>query len=248
MGGGLCGIARATSAGAGGDRHGLETGCRHSNARERRTAIDRIRLLIADEHPISREGLRALLAATTDMEVVAEAGSVPEFAQAVRLHRPDVVVLDLCVERHRIAEAVETARHADPRLRFVIFTTFRGPDEVAMALKSRMHGYVLKTDSPGDLLNAVRSVFRGGVWVSPALAWEQSEGLTPLSLTAREQEVLAAVASGKSNQEVAEALFIAEGTVKFHVNNILTKLGAADRTEAVVIGLQRGLLRLPIAV
>jgi two-component system NarL family response regulator len=108
-----------------------------------------------------------------------------------------------------------------------------------------MHGYVLKTDPPTDLIKALRAVYRGGVWLSPSLALEQEAGAAVPSLTEREREVLAAIAAGSSNQEVAEDLFIAEGTVKFHVNNILTKLGASDRTEAVVLGLQRGLLRLP---
>lgn len=204
-----------------------------------------IRLLIADEHPIARQGLQALFAHTPDIDIVARAETVPEFLEQVRLHHPDMILLDLCVERHRITEAVASARQNDPGLRFIIFTTFRGSDEIAMALKSKMDGYVLKTDPPEELTKAIRAVSRGGVWLSPALVREQQGKATSLSLTEREREVLTVIAAGNSNQEVAETLFISEGTVKFHVNNILTKLGAADRTEAVVIGFQRGLLRLP---
>ncbi len=203
-----------------------------------------IRVLIADEHPIARQGLQAMFANTPDIDIVATAENVPEFTEQVRVHSPDVILLDLCVKRHRITEAVASARQNDPGLRFLIFTTFRGPDEIAMALKSKMDGYVLKTDPLEELTKAIRAVSRGGVWLSPALLREQQGKAASLSLTEREREVLTLIAAGNSNHEVADTLFISEGTVKFHVNNILTKLGAADRTEAVVIGFQRGLLRL----
>lgn len=203
-----------------------------------------IRLLIADEHPVVRQGLKSLLSQETDMTVVAEVDAVPAMVQATVLHQPDIVLLDLCFRRHRIAEAVEEIKRLSTAVRFVVFTTFQGADEVALSQRAKIQGYVLKTDEPGHIIAAIRAVFQGGNWLSPKLALELGDEQAALSLTEREREVLGTIATGKSNLEAADALFISEGTVKFHINNIVTKLGADDRTEAVVIGLQRGLLRL----
>jgi DNA-binding NarL/FixJ family response regulator len=203
------------------------------------------RLLIADEHPLIRAGLKSLLADAPDFLLTGEVDTIPALLEAVPHHKPDLVLLDMCVKRHRVAEAVNALRRDHPRLRFLILTNFRGTDEVLMALQAKMHGFVLKTDTTEQLLDALRTVAQGRRWFSPTLSRELEISGGEPTLTEREREVLGAIALGKSNGEVADTLFISEGTVKFHATNIFAKLGDADRTDAVVIGLSRGILRLP---
>lgn len=198
-----------------------------------------VRLMIADQHPIVRQGLAALLSKESDIRIVAVTDTAPSTITAFREHRPDVVLIDLCLRRGETVEALRTIRGEFPEARFIIFTGFDGVDEVLLVLKSKLQGYLLKTATPDEILECIRAAGRGKRWISPQLTVKLGNAAAQPMLTEREREVLVAVGSGKTNLEVARSLFISEGTVKFHINNILTKLGAADRTEAVVIGLQR---------
>ena len=206
--------------------------------------MNTISVLISDEHPVALVGLDALLKAEPDMHIVAMTGDPAEMAAAFRKQRPDVALLDHCSHRTDTVRIVSALHKEFPETRFILFTDFDGEDDVLMALKSHINGYLAKTTAPAEILAAIRAVYQGKRWISPPLSLKIGKAVGDAILTGREREVLIEIARGKSNQEIAVALFIAEGTVKFHVNNILAKLKAADRTEAVVIGLTRGILRL----
>ena len=204
----------------------------------------KIKLLIADEHPVARRGVAALFASEADMQIVGEAENAQSLPDALRSGQPNVVLMDFCLRRAETVEAVNAALREFSEARFLIFTSFEGREDVLSALRAGLWGYLPKTAPSDEILAAVRAVARGERWLSPRLAVKARDAETGPGLTEREREILLRIASGKSNRDIGETLFIAEGTVKFHVNNIFAKLAVNDRTEAVIIGLQRGILRL----
>lgn len=204
-------------------------------------APETIRLLVADDHMVMRMGLVHAASAQPDMKVIAEVESGEEAIEAYRTHLPDVVILDLRMRGIGGVATVRALREEFPRARIVIFSNYARGEEVYQALKSGAAGFVVKNMNLARLLEAIRRVHAGERYLPPELAVRISERvLSPLS--ERETEVLALIAKGQSNKEIATTLGVTEGTVKLHVTNILSKLEVNARTEALVVAVQRGII------
>ena len=206
-----------------------------------------IRVLIADDHPILREGMASLLNRQVGMEVIAQATDGDEAVALFRRQRPDVAVLDLRMPSLGGIEAIAAIREIDPLARLVILTSFASDEEIYRAIEAGARGYLLKGAAVEELVDCVRAVHGGRTYIPPAIASKLAGRVGTVDLTGREREVLSLVAEGKSNREIGATLDITEGTIKVHVNNILHKLGVASRTEAVNIGLRRGLVRIELS-
>ncbi len=203
-----------------------------------------VRVLIADDHPVVREGLVALINRRPDMLVVAEVSNGREAVEQFLRHRPDVALLDLRMPEMDGVEAIAAIRRKIPTARLIVLTTFDEDEDIYRGLRAGAKAYLLK-DAPRDaLLKCIRDVHGGQTVIPAPIAAKLADRLTTSGLTRREIQVLQLVADGKGNKEIAVALSISEGTVKTHVSAILTKLDAADRTQAVTIALRRGILRL----
>ena len=201
-----------------------------------------IKVLVADDHPLMREGIAALLAQEPDMKLVGEAS---DGAQAIALHRstrPHVTLMDLQMPRAGGLEAIAAIRAEVPGARIVVLTTYAGDVLARRALKAGAQAYLLKSAVRKDLMDTIRAVHRGQIRVSADVAAAMAMAVGSEDLSPREQEVLALIAGGHSNKVVAGKLSLSEETVKGHVKNILGKLGARDRTHAVALGMARGLL------
>jgi DNA-binding NarL/FixJ family response regulator len=212
---------------------------------------DPIRILVADDHPVVRDGLVAMLTTQPDLAVVGEAASGPEAVALAQQLQPDVILLDLEMPGLDGAEALARIRAASPDVRALVFTAFDTDERIVGAVRAGAQGYLLKGAPRDELFNAIRVVAAGGSLLQPVVASRLIQHLSgPPSepaiepLTEREREVLALLAQGRPNKEIAQALTISERTVKFHVSSILGKLGAANRTEAVTLAAQRGLVDL----
>ena len=203
-----------------------------------------VRLLVVDDHPVVRDGLRLMLETQQDMKVVAEAGSGEEAITAFERHRPDVVVMDLRLPGMSGAQAAAALQAAHPGARVIILTSYGGEAEVQAALKAGVRAYLRKDVDRGELLGAIRTVHAGGRYL-PAEIRERLAEVAPLSdLTRREVEVLERIARGMTNKEIGADLKISEDTVKLHVKNLFGKLDVNDRARAVAVGARRGIIRL----
>lgn len=213
---------------------------------------DSIRILVADDHPIVRDGLVAILSTQPDFRVVGEAGSGPEAVASTLALKPDVLLLDLEMPQLDGVGVLKRLRDAQAATRVVVFTAFDTDERIVEAVQAGAQGYLLKGAPRDELFNAVRVVHGGGSLLQPVVASkllrhvsrEQTRDPAPDALTEREQEVLGLLAQGLQNKEIAARLVISERTVKFHVSAILSKLGAGNRTEAVKIAAQQGLVEL----
>ena len=203
-----------------------------------------IRILLADDHPVLRQGVRALAADEEDMEFVAEASSGREAIEEFRNHRPDVVLIDLQMPDMNGTDVMIAIRSEFPDARFIVLTTYAGDVQISRALKAGARGYLLKSLLRRELLDTIRAVYAGQKRIPAELAEQVADHLADHSLTSREIEVLGLIAAGNANKIVADKLSITEETVKGHVKSILSKLGANDRTHAVTIGLKRGIIEL----
>jgi NarL family two-component system response regulator LiaR len=211
-----------------------------------------IRILIADDHAIVREGLRALIGTKPDMELVGEAADGVEAVLQARSLRPDVILLDLVMPRKDGIEAIGEIKRENPKARILVLTSFAEDEKVFPAIQAGALGYLLKDSSPQELLQAIRQVYRGESSLHPAIARKLIRELnrpsdlpaTEEPLTEREVEVLILVARGLSNQEIAERLVVSERTVRTHVSNILGKLHLANRTQAALYAVREGLAGL----
>ena len=203
-----------------------------------------IRILLADDHPVLREGIRALAADERDMEFVAEASNGREAIEKFREHRPDVVLIDLQMPDMNGIDAVIAIRNEFPDARFIILTTYAGDVQISRALKAGARAYLLKSFLRKELLETIRAVHAGQKRIPADIATQVANHIADDSLTFREIDVLRLIAAGNANKLVADKLSITEETVKGHVKNILSKLGANDRTHAVTIGLKRGIIEL----
>jgi two-component system NarL family response regulator len=204
----------------------------------------RIRVLVVDDHPVVRDGLKALLGAAPDIEVVGEAGDGRAAIAAWREHEPDVALMDLRMPGMDGSDAIAAILRTAPDARIIVLTTFAGDEEIHRALALGARAYLLKDAFGEEIIAAVRAVHAGRRHVPPVVATRLAERPIGRDLTLREVEVLELIARGNSNREIGVELSIAEGTVKAHVNSILGKLAAQDRTEAAMIALKRGIIRL----
>ena len=205
-----------------------------------------IRILLADDHPVVRDGLAAMLATQPDFAVVGEAGTGAEAVdQGVRL-RPDIVLMDLEMPVLDGIEAIRRLRATDPSIHVVVLTAFDTDERILGALQAGAQGYLLKGAPRAEIFAAIRTVSAGGALIPPLVASRLLQRVRaaehPDALTAREIEVVRLVAAGLANREIAARLSISERTVKFHVSAILSKLGAGNRTQAVRLARERGLL------
>jgi len=206
--------------------------------------VTRIRVMVADDHPVVRIGLTAIVNAQADMTVVAEARNGREAIDLYRQHHPDVLLIDLRMPVLNGLDAALAIRADFPGSRIIVLTTYDSDEDIVRALKAGVQGYLLK-DSVGEaMLEAVRAVHAGHRRVAPEVGTRLADRVAGSELTPRELEVLKLLARGGTNKDLAAALAITEGTVKGHVNNILSKLCVTDRTMAAATALQRGIIRL----
>jgi DNA-binding NarL/FixJ family response regulator len=203
-----------------------------------------IRILVVDDHPLLREGIAALVGGQTDMTLVAEGSNGREAVQAFRTHRPDVTLMDLQMPGMSGLDAIGAIRGEFPDARIIVLTTYSGDVQVVRALQAGARGYLRKNLVHKELLDTIRAVHAGKKMVSPEASCELAEHATEDALTKAELDVLRLIAAGNANKQIADQLSVTEETVKGRVRNILSKLGANDRTHAVTIGLKRGIIEL----
>ena len=207
-----------------------------------------IRILIADDHPVVREGLAAVFSNIPELELVGAAKDGVETVEMTRALKPDVILLDLVMPRMDGIAAITEIKAEDPEARILVVTSFADDDKVFPAIKAGASGYLLKDTPPESLIQAIHDVHQGETSLHPTIARmviqeiSQPPGLRPAGgpLTGREMVVLKLIARGLSNQHIAESLVISESTVRFHVSNILSKLHLANRTQAALYALQEG--------
>ena len=203
-----------------------------------------ISVLSVDDHPLLRDGVATLIATQADMRLVAEASNGHEAVEAFLRHGPDVTLMDLQMPEMSGIDAMIIIRGECPDARIIVLTTYAGDALARRALQAGAQAYVLKSLVRKDLLNTIRAVHAGLRRVDPEIAAQLAEHTADDTLTPREIEVLAQIAAGNSNKRIADRLAITEETVKGHVRNILSKLGAGDRTHAVTSALRRGIIEL----
>jgi DNA-binding NarL/FixJ family response regulator len=203
-----------------------------------------IRILAVDDHPMLREGIAALVASQSDMNLVGEASTGREALEQFRKHRPDLTLMDLQMPDMDGIEAMIAICSEFPEARIIVLTTYRGDVQVLRALKAGARAYLLKGHLRKELLETIRAVHAGQRRIPPEVASELAEHMADDALTSREIDVLRLIAGGNANKLIADRLSISEETVKGHVKNILSKLGASDRTHAVTVALKRGIIDL----
>jgi two-component system NarL family response regulator len=204
-----------------------------------------VRVVIVDDHPVVRFGLSAIISLQPDMEVSGEAGSGEDACTICAERGVDVVLMDLRLPGLSGVEAILKIREAHPDIRFIVLTTYDGDEDIRRALAAGAQAYLLKAMSHTEVTAAIRKVHSGGRVIPQAVSKALADRPPQSQLSAREVEVLELIAQGFSNKEIGRALGITEATVKWHVNLILHRLDVADRTEAIVTALQRGIIRLP---
>jgi len=201
-----------------------------------------IRILAVDDHPLVRQGIAGLVAVHSDMSLVAEASNGREAIQQFRAHHPDVTLMDLQMPEMNGVDAMIAIRGEFPEARIIVLTTYTGDVQVLRALKAGARAYLLKNLLHKELLETIRAVHAGKKTVSPEVSFQLAEHATDDALTPAEVRVLRLIAEGNANKEIAAHLSVSEETVKSQVRNILSKLGANDRTHAAMIGLKRGII------
>jgi len=206
--------------------------------------LSRIRVLAVDDHPLLREGIAKVINDQSDMTVVAQAASGVEAVELHRQHVPDVTLLDLRLPDMNGIDVLMAIRSEFPEARVIIFTTAEGDVEIQRSLRAGAKGYVLKSTLPPELTSIIRQVYAGRRCVPSNVAVQLAQHTGEPNLTAREIEVLCKVARGSRNKEIGSQLFISEDTVKAHMKNILEKLGASGRSEAIAIAVRRGIMHL----
>jgi DNA-binding NarL/FixJ family response regulator len=202
-----------------------------------------IRILAVDDHPLFRSGIAALLATQPDMSLVAEASNGREAIERFRAHHPDITLMDLQMPEMNGLDAMIAIRGEFPEARIIVLTTYTGDIQVMRAMKTGARAYLLKNLLDKELLETIRAVYAGKKTLSPEASYELAEHATDDTLTPGEIDVLRLIAAGNANKQIAAALSITEETVKGRVKNILSKLGANDRTHAAMIGLKRGIIQ-----
>ena len=201
-------------------------------------------ILCVDDHPLVRKGIAAILANEKDMKLIAEAGSGAEAVEAFRKFQPDVTLMDLRMPAMDGIETTKEIRKIDPEAKIIALTSYDGDQEIYRALEAGVRGYILKESVHTEIVRAIRVVHSGKRLMPPEVAERLSEHFPQVALTPREIEVLQHVAKGLGNKEIGVRLGTAAGTVKMHLQNILSKLGASDRTHAVTLAIRRGIIHI----
>jgi len=207
-------------------------------------ALNNIRVFSVDDHPLLREGIATLIKNQPDMVLVGEASTGSEAIHQFQKHKPDVTLMDLRLPDMNGIDVMLAIRTEFPEARIIMLTTFEGDVEIQRALEAGARGYMLKSVPPKELLEVIRQVHAGKKRIHPEVAAQIAEHISDESLTEREVEVLREIAGGNRNRDIAEKLFITEETVKVHIKHIMEKLSANDRTQAVAIGVRRGIIQL----
>ena len=205
---------------------------------------DTIRILAVDDHPVFRQGIAGLIEGQADMTLVGEASNGREALQQFRAHQPDVTLMDLQMPEMNGLDALIAIRGEFPEARIIVLTTYAGDMQVLRAIKSGARAYLLKNTLHKELVDTIRAVHAGKKYISSEVSFELAEHASDDVLTPAEVRVLRLIAEGNANKEIAAQLAISEDTVKGQVRNILSKLGAKDRTHAAMIGLKRGILEI----
>jgi DNA-binding NarL/FixJ family response regulator len=208
------------------------------------TEANKIRVFSVDDHPLMHEGLAMVIKNQPDMVLVAEASNGRDAIQRFRQHKPDVTLMDLRLPDVSGIDAMIAIRTEFPEARIIILTTFAGDVEIQRALEVGARAYILKSMPPKELVEVIRQVHAGKRRIPPEIAANLAEHYSDEALTVREVEVLRHIAGGNRNRDIADKLFITEETVKVHIKHIMEKLGASDRTQAVAIGVRRGIIEL----
>ncbi|MBD2463082.1 response regulator transcription factor [Oscillatoria sp. FACHB-1407] len=203
-----------------------------------------IRVLVADDHPVVRSGLAMIIQYTAGIETVAEASTGAEAVQLFRQHQPDVVLMDLKMPDMGGVEAIAAILKDYPNAQIIVLTTYDGDEDIYRGLQAGARGYLLKSVSREELINAIQQVHAGRKYIPAEVGARLAERMSSPQLTERERQVLTLLCEGKSNQDIASALHVSEGTIKFHINGILRKLNVSDRTQAVLVALKRGIANL----
>jgi DNA-binding NarL/FixJ family response regulator len=203
-----------------------------------------VKILIVDDHPIMRVGIAALISSSKEMECVGQAGTGEEAIQQHAALKPDVTLMDLRLPGISGVETIRRIRQRAPDARIIVLTTYEGDEDIHQAMEAGASGYLVKGLPQEMLVSAVRRVHAGGRYLPPPMSQALAARTPDSNLSTRERQVLALVAKGNSNKEIAVQLGITEATVKCHVSVILMRLSASDRTQAVVTALQRGLIHL----
>jgi two-component system NarL family response regulator len=203
-----------------------------------------IRVLVVEDHHVVRQGLVALLNVVDGLEVVGEAADGVEAIAQYRRHQPDIALIDLRLPRLSGVEVIERIRMETPHARFIVLTTYDGDEDIYRALQAGARAYLLKGMTSEELIAAIRAVHAGKSHIPPAIAQRLAERMGTEELTPREFDVLEQIVRGLSNKDIATELEISEATVKTHINNLLSKLGVTDRTQAATAALQRGIVTL----
>jgi DNA-binding NarL/FixJ family response regulator len=205
---------------------------------------DVIRILTVDDHPVLRGGIAALVAGQPDMKVIAECSNGKEAIQQFRTHRPEITLMDLQMPEMNGLDAIIAIRDECPDARIIVLSTYAGDVQALRALQAGARAYLLKSLVHKELLDTIRAVHAGRKSMSPQVSYELAEHATDDALTKAEIDVLRLIAGGHANKQIADRLAITEDTVKGRVKNILSKLGANDRTHAAIIGIKRGIIDL----
>ena len=203
-----------------------------------------IRILAVDDHPVIRRGIAAIIATQSDMTLVAEASNGREAVQQFRAHRPDITLMDLQMPEMCGVDALSAIRGEFPHAKIIVLTTYGGDVQILRAVKGGAQAYLLKNTFHEELVDTIRAVYAGKKKLSPEASFEIAEHSMDDALTPAEISVLRLIAAGNANKEIADQLSIGEDTVKGRVKNILSKLGARDRTQAAMIGIKRGIIEI----
>jgi two-component system, NarL family, response regulator len=203
-----------------------------------------IRILSVDDHALVRQGIAVLIGTQPDMTLVAEASNGREAVQQFRAHRPDIALMDLQMPEMNGLDTIIAIRGEFPDAKIIVLTTYKGDVQILRALKAGAQGYLLKSAFHKELVETIRAVHAGRKALSAEASYEIAEHATQDALTPAEINVLRLIAAGNANKQIADQLSVTEETVKGRVKNILSKLGASDRTQAAMIGLKRGIIEL----